>query len=305
MRILVMGAGGVGGYFGARIAQAGFDVGFVARGRHLEAIRTNGIKVYSPVGDVYLPSVRVSDSPAFFDAPDLVMLGTKLWDSAGAIAQLRSVLAPHTAIVSFQNGVSKDDVMAAALGSDRVIGGVSYISAHIAEPGVIRHSVAMQRLVFGEGNGVESARVKRFESVCRASGIDAEVSRDIQRATWEKFVFLVGFSGSTALARSTIGPIRDNERARGFLFDLMEETVRVGVGEGVSLPTDFARDRMDFIDSLPATASSSMHGDLERGNRLEVDWLSGDVARRGRSLGIQTPRNRAVADILSLYARGC
>lgn len=304
MRILVMGTGGVGGYFGARLAAAGHKVGFVARGRHIEAIKAYGLKVLSPLGDLTLPSVQVSENPADFDAPDLVMLGTKLWDISGAIEQLRGALAPHTAVVSFQNGVMKDELLARELGEERVIGGVSYISAHIQEPGVIRHSSPMQKLVFGELDGARSERVERFREACASAGIDAEVSPDIRRAIWEKFVFLVGFSGSTTLARSTIGPIRENERTRAFLLDVMDEVVRVAVAEGVPLPTDFARDRLAFVDTLPGTASSSMHGDLERGNRLEVEWLSGDVARRGKALGVQTPRNRVIAEVLSLHAAG-
>lgn len=304
MRILVMGTGGVGGYFGARLAKAGHEVGFVARGAHLEAIRSNGLKVLSPLGDLVLPSVQVSADPTDFKEPDLVMLGTKLWDSPGAIEQLRPALTSHTAVVSFQNGVGKDELLAKELGAERVIGGVSYISAHIQDPGVIRHSVPMQKLVFGEPDGVESDRVRQFREACLVAGIDAGVSADIRRTTWEKFVFLVGFSGSTTLARSTIGPIRENERARAFLHDVMDEVVRVGIAEGVPLSTDFARDRLDFIDSMPGSASSSMHGDLERGNRLEVDWLSGDVLRRGKTLGVQTPRNRVIAEVLSLYVDG-
>lgn len=304
MRILVMGTGGVGGYFGARLAKAGQEVGFVARGAHLEAMRRDGLRIESPLGDLTLQPVRASSNPADFAAPDLVLLGVKLWDTAAAIEQIRPALGPHTAVVSFQNGVVKDDLLTEALGTEHVIGGVCYIAASIAAPGVIRHGGPMQKLVFGEYDGTESERVRAFRDACVAAGIVAEVSADIRRTIWEKFVFLVGLSGTTTLARSTIGPIRSHERARAFLFDVMDEVVQVARAEGVALPPDFAHDRMAFVDTLPAVMTSSMHGDLDRGNRLEVGWLSGDVVRRGERLGVPTPRNRAIADVLAMYAEG-
>lgn len=304
MRILIMGAGGVGGYFGARLAHAGCEVGFVARGAHLRALQTDGLRLQSALGDLVLPTVEASDDPADLPSPDLVILGVKLWDTAAAIEQLRPILAPHTAVVSFQNGVVKDDWLREGLGPRSVIGGACYIAASILAPGTIQHAGTMQKLVFGEYDGTRSGRIDRFREACVAAGIDAELSSDIRRTLWEKFVFLVGLSGTTALARCPIGPIRAQQRARAFLRDAMDEVVQVARAEGVAVPPDYARDRLDFVDSLPATMSSSMHGDLMRGNRLEVKWLSGDVVQRGRRLGVATPCNRAIADILALYASG-
>lgn len=304
MRIAVMGTGGVGGYFGARLAQGGHDVAFVARGRHLQALRTGGLRVESPLGDVHLPKIEVTDDPADIDAVDLVLFGVKLWDTQEAAAAVKPIVGEGTAVVSFQNGVVKDDILRGVLGAEHVIGGVGYIAATIAQPGVIRHSGALQKLVFGEYDGTPSPRVLQFRDACVDGGIDVEVSDRIEQTVWEKFVFLVGLSGTTSTARSTIGPIRRHPRSRAFLHDVMEEVVQVARAEGVSLPADYADDRLAFTDGVPAGMTSSMHHDLERGNPLEVAWLSGDVVERGARLGVATPCNRAIADILSVHAEG-
>lgn len=304
MRIAVMGTGGVGGYFGARLAQAGHEVAFAARGRQLEALRARGLRVESPLGDIHLPDVRVTDQPAEIGPVDLVMFTVKLWDTLGAAESIKPMLGADTAVVSFQNGVVKDDILRGALGAGHVIGGVAYIAATIAEPGVIRHSGPLQKLVFGEYDGSLSARVRQFRDACADSGIDAEASDHIEQAVWEKFVFLVGLSGTTSLARSPIGPIRGNPRSRAFLHDVMAEVVQVALAQGVDLPADYADDRLGFTDTVPATMTSSMHHDLENGNRLEVAWLSGDVVERGDRLGVATPCNRAISDVLSIYSEG-
>jgi 2-dehydropantoate 2-reductase len=304
MRITVMGTGGVGGYFGARLAAAGCDVTFVARGQQLAAIRERGLRIESPRGDLHLPTVKVTDTPAEIGGSDVVLFGVKLWDPASAAEAIKPLVKGQTAVVSFQNGVVKDDILRDVLGPDSVVGGVCYIAATIGEPGVIRHSGTMQKLVFGEYDGTTSARVTRLRDACVAAGIDTELSSRIQETIWEKFVFLVGLSGTTATARVPIGAIRSNARARAFLHDVIDEAVQVARAEGVPLPVDFARDRMAFADQLPATMTSSMHNDLERGSRLEVPWLSGDVVARGARLGIPTPCNRAIFDILCVHSDG-
>ncbi|HET9082213.1 MAG TPA: 2-dehydropantoate 2-reductase [Trebonia sp.] len=304
MRIAVMGAGGVGGYFGARLAQAGQDVAFVARGRQLQALRTRGLRVESPLGDVRLPDVAVTGNPAEIGAVDVVLFTVKLWDTPGAAEAVKPLLGKDTAVVSLQNGVVKDDILRQALGAGHVVGGVTYIAAAIAEPGLIRHSGTLQKLVFGEYDGSLSPRVRQFRDACAGGGIDAEVSDRVEQAIWEKFVFLVGLSGATSLARSAIGPIRSHPRSRAFLHDVMQEVVQVGLAQGVPLPAGYADDRLAFTDQLPASMTSSMHHDLEQGNRLEVAWLSGDVVERGARLGVATPCNRAIYDILSVHSEG-
>jgi 2-dehydropantoate 2-reductase len=304
VRIAVMGTGGVGGYFGARLALGGHDVAFVARGRQLEALRTHGLRVESPLGDAHLPAVTVTDDPAELKPVDMVLFGVKLWDTEAAAELIKPLLAEHTGVVSFQNGVVKDDILRRSLGDEHVVGGVCYIAATIAEPGLIRHSGTLQKLVFGEYDGTSSARMREFYDACAGSGIDVELSAQIERTIWEKFVFLVGLSGTTSTSRSTIGPIREHPRARAFLHDVMAEVVAVARAQGVPLPADFADDRLAFVDQVPAGMTSSMHHDLERGNRLEVAWLSGDVVERGAAFGVPTPCNRAIMDILSVHSEG-
>ena len=304
MRIAVMGTGGVGGYFGARLARAGHEVAFVARGRQLEALRANGLRVESPLGDVHLRSVQVTGEPTEIGPVDLVLFTVKLWDTLDAAEAVKPLLGENAAVVSFQNGVAKDDILRNALGAEHVIGGVTYIAATIAEPGVIRHSGTLQKLVFGEYDGSLSPRVRQFRDACASSGIDAETSDRIEQTVWEKFVFLVGLSGTTSLARSSIGPIRSNPRSRAFLHDVMAEVVQVALAQGVALPADYADERLAFTDTVPASMTSSMHHDLEQGSRLEVAWLSGNVVERGARLGVTTPCNRAIFDILSIYSDG-
>lgn len=304
MRVVVMGTGGVGGYFGGRLAAGGHDVSFIARGKHLEALRANGLRVESPLGDLHLPKIDVTDDPATLAPADLVLFGVKLWDTEASAELIKPLLTEHTAVVSFQNGVVKDDILRRALGAQHVLGGVCYIAATIAEPGVIRHTGSLQKLVFGEYDGTASARARAFFDACIESGIDAELSDDIERAIWEKFVFLVGLSGTTTTVRTPIGPIRANPRSRAFLHDVLAEVVAVARAQGLALPEDYADDRLAFTDGVPETMTSSMHHDLERGNRLEVNWLSGDVVERGKSLGVPTPANRAITDLLAVHAEG-
>lgn len=304
MRIAIMGSGGVGGYFGARLALGGADVTFIARGAHLAAMQENGLCVESPLGDMHVAKPKVTNDPVTVGPVDLVLISVKLWDTETAARTIAPLVGPHTAVISFQNGIHKDEVLCRVLGEQAVMGGVSYIAATIAEPGLIRHCGKMQKLVFGEYDGTTTERVTRLRDACAAAGIDHEVSSRIRQTIWEKFVFLVGLSGTTATARVPIGAIRSNERSRAFLHDVMDEAVQVARAEGVALPADYANDRLTFCDQLPAAMTSSMHNDLERGGQLEVPWLSGDVVSRGQRLGIPTPCNRAILDILSVHSEG-
>jgi 2-dehydropantoate 2-reductase len=304
MKIAIIGAGGVGGFFGARLQQAGADVHFVARGAHLAAMRAEGLRVESPLGDIHLPRVNATDNPADIGTADIVWLAVKLWDMDAAITSIRSLISPHTGVISFQNGVQKDDILREAFGEGAVMGGVAYIATNIDRPGVIKHTGTMQRLIFGEYDGRRSPRAESLFDAAVRGGINAELSDDIRRAIWEKFVFLVGLSGSTTTMRQTIGPIRSNPRSRRFLSELMRETVAVGRALGVELPVDFAEQRLAFVDGLPEQMTSSMHHDLKAGKRLEVSWLSGGVAQLGERTGVPTPMNRAVWDVLTLYEAG-
>ncbi|GAB3669284.1 ketopantoate reductase family protein [Ramlibacter alkalitolerans] len=303
MRIAIMGSGGLGGYFGARLAQGGADVHFIARGRHLEAMRSEGLRIEGPE-PMHLPKVNVTDRVADVGVADVVMLCVKLWDTEQAIAQIRPLVGPGTTIVSFQNGVLKDQYLRAAFDARQLMGGVGYVATTIAAPGVIRQTGPMQRLVFGEFDGSRSARGEALLAACLAGGIKAELSQQILRDIWEKFVFLVGLSGTTTTMRRTIGPIRSNPQTRAFLLDVMREVVAVGRAHGVPLPEDYAEVRLQLADDVSPDMTSSMHHDLERGNRLEVRWLAGGVVELGQAKGVPAPLNRAIADILALHAEG-
>ena len=304
MRIAVMGSGGVGGYFGARLAQAGYDVGFISRGAHLAALREWGLVVESKLGNASLPKVRATDDPSTLGSVDVVLIAVKLWDTEAAVRAISPIVGPTTAVLSLQNGVQKDDVLRRILSNRPILGGLCYIAATIAQPGVISHTGTMQKLVFGEYDGARSARAEALLEACRRAGIDAELSQDIRRAIWKKFVFLVGLSATTASVRLPIGPIRTHPQTRRFLLDTMREVVAVGRAQGVALTADYAENRLAFCDGLPAEMTSSMHNDLVRGNRLEIAWLSVGVVELGQAADVMTPINRTVSDILALHADG-
>lgn len=304
MKIAIMGAGGVGGYFGARLAHSGCDVHFIARGVHGAAILAHGLQVTSPLGDLHLENPQVSETPEAVGPVDVVLFGVKLWDTAPAAEAIRPLIGPYTAVISFQNGVVKDEILQAALGAQAVAGGVCYIAATISAPGVIAHTGKLQKLVFGEHDGSISERLQRFHQACLAAGIEAEISPDVRKTIWEKFVFLVALSATTAATRLPIGQVRAHPDARRVLQQVMEEAVAVGQAEGVPFAPDFVADRMHFCDQLPEDMTSSMAHDLQRGNRLEVAWLSGDVVRRGAQLGVPTPVNSVLHGILAPHAEG-
>src|SRR5512146_340798 len=272
MKIAVMGSGGVGGFFGGRLAHAGYDVSFIARGAHLAAMREKGLTIENePQGDIHLPKVNVTDDPGAIGPVDLVVIAVKLWDTEAAARAARPMIGPDTAVLSLQNGVIKDDILRSEFGGKAVMGGVGYVATHISRPGVIRQTGTLQRLIFGEYEGHRSARAETLLDALLRAGIKAELSSDIRRTLWEKYTFLVGLSGTTATMRVPIGPIRSNPQTRAFLFDLMKEVVAVGRALGVALPEDYAADRLTFADGVPADMTSSMHHDLERGNPLEVE----------------------------------
>ena len=233
-----------------------------------------------------------------------MLFSVKLWDTESAAHSLLPLMRPGTAIISLQNGVQKDDMLRAVFGDAAVMGGVAYMATTVVRPGVIGQTGAMQRMIFGEFDGRRSPRAEALLAACKAGGIDAEISPDIRRAIWEKYVFLVGLSGATTAMRMPLGPIRANPRSRQFLLDLMREAVAVGRAHGVDLPEDYAEQRLTFADTLPDDMTSSMYHDLDRGRPLELRWLSGGVVDLGAAVGVPTPANRAVNDILILHAEG-
>ncbi len=304
MRIAVMGSGAVGGYFGARLARGGADVHFVARGAHCAAMRERGLAVEGGPQAIHLPKVNVTDDPKKIGPVDVVLFCVKLWDTENAARALRPIMQSHTGVISLQNGVQKDDMLRPILGKEAIMGGVAYVGTHIARPGVIAQTGSLQRLVMGEYDGRRSERLERLFEACQRGGIDAEISDDIRRSIWEKYVSLVAMSGATTSMRHTIGPIRSHPLTREFLIDLAREVVAVGRAHGVNLPADYAEQRIPFFDGWPPDMTTSMHHDLQNGRPLEVQWLAGGVVDLGNKIGVPTPMNRAVRDILILHAGG-
>lgn len=304
MKFAVMGSGGVGGYFAGRLAAAGLDTTLIARGAHLEAIREDGLRIESALGDAHIHPIRATDTPADIGPVDYVLFATKLWDTKIAGEACQPLIGPDTAVISLQNGVDPEIELASILGQEHVMGGVAQITGFIAAPGVIRHTGDFAKMIFGEISRRQSPRVGVLLEALDQAGIDAEISNNIVREIWEKFIFLVGFSALTSLTRRSIGPVREDPDTRALLTQIMSEATAIARAKGIDLDEDFIEDRLRFVDRLPAQVTSSMAQDLEKGNRLELDWLSGAVARMGRELSIGTPANDSVCTALNLSADG-
>jgi 2-dehydropantoate 2-reductase len=304
LRILIMGSGGVGGVFGARLAKGGADVVFVARGAHLDAMRTNGLRIEGGAEPIALPKVNATEDPSTAGRVDMILFAVKLWDTESAARSLLPCIGPGTGLISFQNGVQKDDMLRPIVGEAALLGGTSHVSAAITAPGVITQTGALQKLTFGEFDGKRSQRVEDFHRACLAGGIDAKIHPDIRLEIWQKFVFIVALSGATTAMRAPIGTIRNNPLTRQFLLDLMKEVVAVGRARGIKLAEDFAEQGMGFVDSLPAGMIASMSHDLQAGKPLELPWLSGGVVDLGAGVDVPTPMNRAMRDVLILHAKG-
>lgn len=304
MKIAIMGSGGVGGFFGGRLAASGANVTFIARGAHLAAMREHGLKIESPLGNILVNPVNTTDDPVSIGTVDLVIIAVKLWSIEEAALAVQPLVGPHTGIIPLQNGVDAVNALLSHYGPEHVMGGVAHIAAAIESPGVIRHNGAMQKLTFGELDGHPSQRAEKLFAACQAAGIDTVLSNAIQVAIWEKFVFLSAFSGVTALTRLSIGPLRADPDTRALFLAALREAIAVGRAQGVELPLDCADRQLAFGDGLPPEMISSMLGDLRRGNRLEVPWLSGAVMRIGKELGVATPVSEFIYTALKLHAAG-
>jgi 2-dehydropantoate 2-reductase len=298
-----MGAGGVGGYFGARLQQAGHDVAFFARGKHLEAIRRDGLTIESPQGNARL-KVKVYADPAEAGPVDAVMFAVKLWDTEGAARQIKPIIGKQTVVIPFQNGVESADLLKAVLPAACVMGGSAYIATRVRAPGIIEHTGKMSRLQFGTLLASQHRQADAFLAACRQAGLNAELCDDIVRANWEKFVFLVGLSSVTAATRSPLGTVRADPDMRWLFEQAMRETWRLARARGVALPDDFVESRLAFAETLHTEMRASLLHDLEAGNRLEAPWLCGAVARMSAQAGLDAPVNRAVFAALKPYLNG-
>jgi 2-dehydropantoate 2-reductase len=303
MKIACMAAGGVGGYFGARLQQAGHEVTFFARGRHLQALRASGLTIESGAGNANL-KVRALENPSQAGVADVVLFAVKLWDTEAAAEQLRPIVGPDTVVIPFQNGVESIDRLRKILPHGSVMGGSAYIATRIKAPGVIEHTGQMSRIQFGPLLASQARAAASFLDACRKAKIQAEIPDDIVKANWEKFVFLVGISSATAVARTNVGVVRADPDLRWLLEEAMRETWRLARGKGVALPDDFVATRMQNVDGLHADMKASLLHDLESGGRLEAPWLCGAVARMSAEAGLDAPVNRAVFAALKPFVDG-
>lgn len=303
MKIAIFGSGGVGGYFGGRLAAAGEDVTFLARGAHLNALQTDGLHIESPLGSLHLPKVQAADRPQAVGPVDIVLFTVKLYDVDAAAATLAPMIGPDTAVITLQNGVDAMEMVAKHVGDAHVAGGAAYIVAVIDTPGHIRHTTA-QQLVFGERAGRTSDRLIAFEQAGIRAGFQAKASDDVEAALWTKFVRLATWSGMTTATRSPMGVVRDHPATFEMMVAAIDEVIAVGRARGVNLPADLMDSTLTMIKSFPASSKSSMLEDIERGRRLELPWLSGAVVRIGKEVGVPTPIHQFIATILTPFVDG-
>ena len=304
MRIAVVGAGGVGGGFGAALAKAGADVTFIARGAHLAAMQSAGLKIQGPRGDTHLVPTKATDDPAEIGTVDIVLFCVKLWDVESAGEHIKPLIGPGTAVIPLQNGIDAAERLIPILGPSAVMGGVAQISASIVAPGVIQQVGTFMRMIFGELDGRRSRRGEDFLALCLKAGFDATLSEHILTDLWMKFILLASNAGIMALARQPIGKLRDDPDLRPIFLAAWQETIDVGRARGVALPAD-ARERiLELTGHLPPGMKASMALDLDRGNRLEVPWLSGKVAELGRQFGVPTPTHSMMYAMLKPYVMG-
>lgn len=305
MRIAALAAGAVGGYFGARFAAGGHDVSFIARGAHREAIEKNGLTIESVHGDLHLPKVNVTDDPAKVGPVDVVLFAVKLWDTEKTAELAKPLIGPNTRLITVQNGVDSYERIAPMIGADKTVPGVAYIATVIEKPGVIKHTSQFATLRFGHADKHADPVLDEFVKAAKALKLDVDLSKDIAVERWHKFIFLSAMAGATASLRSAIGPIRDDPETKAFFRKLMEEALAVGKAKGVPLDMSYIDERMAFLETkVQPGMKASMAHDLERGNRLELEWLSGKVREFGKALNVPTPASNAVWTTLKLHRMG-
>ena len=314
-KFAVVGAGAVGGYYAARLAHAGFDVALLARGAHLEAIRSRGLWVWSPLGDLVVYP-RVSADAAEIGPADVVLYAVKTYDNAAALPLLRPLLGPDTLVITLQNGVSSAADVGAVVGPDRVLAGPTYIATALRAPGLIQQTGTHRRIVFGEvpdtvgpalrarPPAAPSARVLAVAEQLQRADIQAEPVADARVPLWEKFIYLAPFAAVTGAARQPAGVVWSTPALRATLEAAFAETEAVARAEGIAVAGDVLDRVRGYMDALPAGTRSSLLIDLQAGKRIELDALAGDVVRRGAALGVATPVMATLASTLTPYVGG-
>ncbi|WP_172328206.1 ketopantoate reductase family protein [Mangrovicoccus sp. HB161399] len=306
MRTIIFGAGAMGCFFGARLQRSGHDVTYIARGAHLDAMQRNGLSIESRSGNFRLDRVDATGDVSRVARGDLIFFAVKNYDVEQAVRQMAGLVGPGTAILTVQNGVWAQPVLAEAFGAERVLPGVVLLPADIREPGVVRTPAEAQLggITFGPYGGGTSERAAGLHAAFLEAGVPATLSEDIWRALWEKFIRLSAYSAATVSARLNIGAIQQTEAARNLLESLVGEAAAIARASHAAIPADAARSAFDFLMGLPPDIHASMLDDLLRGKRIELDWISGEVIRRGRDLGIPTPCHEFAYAVLSPFIGG-
>ena len=303
MKIAVMGAGGIGGYVGGRLAEAGEDVHLIARGPHLEALRHNGLKIESPHGDAHILDVHATDDPSEVGAADLVLFTVKLDGTEGAAQLLEPLIGEHTKIVTLQNGIDAKTIIGKHVEASRIAVGIIYLAADVKQPGIICNPGGAHKLVVDSLEG-DSVIAAFLEACARSVAIDASLTDHPEHTMWGKFISLVAFSGATCISRLPIGAIYEHPETLAFMRRLVDETIEVARASGMDFDASHADMTMDLFRRQPFSLKSSMLVDLEAGRPLELEWLSGRVFQLGKELGIPTPANSAVWASLAPYKNG-
>ena len=289
MKILIMGTGGVGGYYGGLLAQQGNEVTFIARGAHLYAIRHDGLTVKSVHGDFKVFPVSATDDPVKVEPVDLVLFSVKTYHTDEAAEAIRPVLGPQTAVLSLQNGVDAGERIGRMIGGEHVIGGATWLSSAVEAPAVIKQISQFRRIVLGELDGGRSERIQSIFEVLNQTGLNVEISENIQKVLWTKFVFISAVSSIGSLTRLPMGDYRSVPESRHLLSSIMQEVEALAHAQGIALEADVVSRSLEFIDNSGPHIKPSMQLDVESGRRTELDSMVGVIGRKGRELGVPTP----------------
>ena len=298
MRIAVFGTGGVGGYFGGRLARAGEDVTFIARSEHLRAIKASGLRVDSTDGDFVIYPAQATDDVSEVGEVDLVILGVKAWQAPEAARALRPVVGAHSTVLPLQNGVDAVSQLVNELGSQSVIGGLCRIVSYVVGPGHIRHAGFEPSVIIGEIDNRHTDRIARIEQVFRRAGLNVSIAKDIQVALWTKFLFIASFSGVGAMANAPAGVLRSDPKWRTHILNAMKEIYALAHARGVKLPPDSIDKVMSAVDGLPENATSSMQRDIAAGKPSELESQNGAVVRMARAAGVEVPTHELIYETL-------
>ena len=304
MKIAIMGAGALGCYFGGRILQGGGDVTFIARGPHLDALQSSGLKIESQLGDAHLTNIKATDDPASVGPVDMILFMVKLFDVEDAAHAMAPMIGSDTAVACFQNGVTTPRILGDIIGPERVIPGSVHMPAEITAPGVMTHTGAFSAIAFGETDGMVTDRCRALEAALKAGGVKPTVATDMMTRIWEKFVLLSAFSAICGLTRLKLGPIMGDPHTSQLLKSALDETLAVGRAVHPALPSDAADRAFASFSELPPFANASMLNDINAGRRIELMHLSGEVSRLGKVHDIPTPTHDVAVAALHAYING-